>query len=146
MCIILCHNIASKIIQYTRSMINENIGNSKMEEIKETNLTSGSKTKMLLMEPILTDTALYHLFLFFPLWIRVRATTRAVQTFEVMVIWILYIFYILIWENLAEEFPKFGVPTITSKASLGPQLHNLPPKRKKKHQICTQSVKFRLIN
>lgn len=59
-------------------MTNENPGNSQIGEVEETNLIRRLKAKMLLMEPVLTDTALYHLFLFFNVWIRIRATTGAV--------------------------------------------------------------------
>jgi len=91
------------------------------------NLIRGLKTEMLFVKPVLTNTALYHLYLFFNNRIRIGPTTRAVWAFEVMIIQILNILYIFIWEKLAEELPKFWISTVTPKISLGPQFHNLVP-------------------
>jgi hypothetical protein len=41
---------------------------------------------MIPMKPVLTNTALYHFNLLLDFWIRIRPTTCAIGTFEVMVI------------------------------------------------------------
>lgn len=89
------------------------------------NLARRLQTKMLLMKPVLTYTALYHLYLFFYIRIRIGATACAIWTFEIMIIRILSILYVFVWKNLAEELPKFWISTVTPKVSLGPQLYNL---------------------
>lgn len=80
---------------------------------------------MFSMIPIFTYAALYHLFLLFSIRIRIRAITSTVCTFEVMVVGVLHIFYILTCLKLTDEVAKLGVSTIAPKVSLGPELHNL---------------------
>lgn len=83
------------------------------------------ESEMLIVKPILTDTTLYHLPVFLPIWVRVRLVARAVQAFEVMVVRILGVLYIFAREKLTGQSSKLGVPTITSEISLSPELQNL---------------------
>lgn len=61
---------------------------------------------MILVEPILTNTALYHFNLLFSFWIRIRPATCAIGSFEVMVIrirWILWIFLRAKFANMTSK-------------------------------------------
>jgi len=64
------------------------------------------ETKMILMKPVLADAALYHFYLLFCLWIRIRAAACAVCSFKVKVISVIDIFGIFCGTKLAAKFPK----------------------------------------
>ena len=49
-------------------------------------LIGRAETDMLLVKPVLTHTALYHLYLFLEIWIWIGAIAGAVYTFEVVII------------------------------------------------------------
>lgn len=92
-----------------------------------TNLIRRFKTKMLLVKPVLTYTALYHLYLLVNIRIRIGPTACAVWTSEVMIIRVFSILNIFIWEKFAEHFPELWISTVTPKVSLGPEFHDLVP-------------------
>jgi hypothetical protein len=71
-----------------------------------TNLIRRLETKMLFVKPVLAQTTLYHLYLFFSIRIWIRAATSAIQTFKVVIVRILNILNIFTWGNLAVEFTK----------------------------------------
>ena len=64
------------------------------------------ETKMILMKPVLADAALYHFYLLFCLWVRIRAATCAVRSFKVMVVRVINIFRIFCRTKLAAKFSK----------------------------------------
>lgn len=64
------------------------------------------KTNMILMKPILTNTALYHLNLLLGFWIRIRPTARAIRTLEILIIRISWVDRIFLRVQFAEVASK----------------------------------------
>jgi len=61
---------------------------------------------MILMKPVLANTALYHFNLLLSFWIWIRPSTCAIGTFKVMVITIFWILRIFLRAELAEVATK----------------------------------------
>jgi hypothetical protein len=61
---------------------------------------------MILMKPVLANTALYHFNLLLSFWIRIRPSTCAIGTFKVMVITIFWILRIFLRAEFAEVATK----------------------------------------
>ena len=87
---------------------------------------------MILMKPVLANTALYHFNLLLSFWIWIRPSTCAIGTFKVMVITIFWILRIFLRAELAEVATKLWVATVTTKPSLCPKFNNLGKKKRKK--------------
>lgn len=99
--------------------------NSTCNVIKDTDLVSRIKDKMLFMKPVFTYAALNHLYLLFNIRVRVRPTTRTVLALKIMVIRVFFILDIFACCKFAEEFSKFRIATITPELPLGPKFYNL---------------------
>ena len=61
---------------------------------------------MVLMEPVLTDTALNHLSLVFPIWVRIWSVTGTVQALVVLTVRIVMIFGVFVWNKLTRDTAK----------------------------------------